>query len=327
MVNQKTDRKRHGVHAASHPSASSHRAALDPTIQAAGDLQLFDPRRGEVAFKLEGLPPTLELSRPQRFNYFTVLHIREGAGRFAAGLSEYDFQGPALLFFNPYQIFFLTAKSQLRGRCLQFHANFFCIETHHEAVGCNGVLFNDVYGSPLVQPSAAQSAEFDNLTSRIEDELTSSGLAQTELLISYLKVFLIKATRLKLEQQPALADMPASQNPPLLARLTDLIERHYQTKHSPAQYAVELNITPKALGRLVKVHFRRTLTELIRERLLKHAKWQLLHTTRPVKEIAWEIGFADELYFSRLFRRATGISPTSFREFETAIRGGRNLSM
>ena len=38
-------------------------------------------------------------------------------------------------------------------------------------------------------------------------------------------------------------------------------------------------------------------------------------------------GFDDELYFSRLFKRATGFSPTFFREYETAIRGGSNLSM
>ena len=294
---------------------------------ATGDLRLFDPRRGEVAFKLERLPPPAELSLPQRFNYFTVLQIREGVGRFHADLATYDFQSPTLLFFNPYQTFFLAADAPLSGARLQFHANFFCIETHHEAVGCNGVLFNDIYGPPLVRLDAAMADEFDRLTSRIEEELMTAGLAQTEVLVSYLKVFLIKATRLKLEQQPALADISTSEHPPLPARLTDLIERQYPPKHSPAPYAAELNITPKALGRLVKQHFRRTLTELIRERLLKHAKWQLLHTTRPVKEIAWEIGFTDELYFSRLFRRATGISPTAFREFETAIRGGRNLSM
>jgi AraC-like DNA-binding protein len=46
-----------------------------------------------------------------------------------------------------------------------------------------------------------------------------------------------------------------------------------------------------------------------------------------VKEIAAEIGFADEFYFSRLFKQATGMAPTAFREFETRIRSGRNLSM
>ncbi len=39
------------------------------------------------------------------------------------------------------------------------------------------------------------------------------------------------------------------------------------------------------------------------------------------------MGFSDELYFSRLFKKATGYSPTFFREFETEIRGGTNLSM
>jgi AraC-like DNA-binding protein len=61
--------------------------------------------------------------------------------------------------------------------------------------------------------------------------------------------------------------------------------------------------------------------------VLTHAKWQLLHTLRPVKEIAREVGFDDELYFSRLFKKATGMSPLHFREFETEIRGGSNLSM
>jgi AraC-like DNA-binding protein len=39
------------------------------------------------------------------------------------------------------------------------------------------------------------------------------------------------------------------------------------------------------------------------------------------------LGFSDELYFSRLFKKATGHSPTFFREFETEVRAGSNLSM
>ena len=40
------------------------------------------------------------------------------------------------------------------------------------------------------------------------------------------------------------------------------------------------------------------------------------------RALAAELGFDDELYFSRLFKKATGVSPVHFREFETAIRGG-----
>lgn len=86
-------------------------------------------------------------------------------------------------------------------------------------------------------------------------------------------------------------------------------------------------MTPQTLNRLVRTHLGKTMTKIIRERILIHAKWELLHTLRPIKEIAAEIGFDDELYFSRLFKKATGCSPTYFREFETAIRGGSNLSM
>jgi AraC-like DNA-binding protein len=86
-------------------------------------------------------------------------------------------------------------------------------------------------------------------------------------------------------------------------------------------------MTPKTLGRIVRENLGTTLTDLIRNRILIHAKWQLLHTLRPVKEISRELGFSDELYFSRLFKKATGYSPTFFREFETEIRGGSNLSM
>ena len=115
--------------------------------------------------------------------------------------------------------------------------------------------------------------------------------------------------------------------PEVLERLVEGIEIHYREKHSPSEYAKLVGISEKALNKLVQTHFGKTLTLLVRERILKHAKWQLLHMRKPVKRVAGELGFADEFYFSRLFRRSTGLAPTAFREFETAIRGGRNLSM
>jgi AraC-like DNA-binding protein len=243
---------------------------------------------------------------------------------------ERGFTGPALLFFNPYQTFSLRLKAALEATALQFHANFFCIETHHRAVGCNGVLFNNLYGEPSVRLAGGLAGEFEELITQMEREVRGGEVAHGEIVAALLKVFLIKATRLKLEQEGQAESGGGGASPrapQVLETLAALIEKEFKQWHAPADYAAALHISPKALGKLVKARFGRTLTQLIRERLLMHAKWQLLHTTRSVKEIAWVAGFADELYFSRLFKRATGLSPTAFREFETAIRAERNLSM
>jgi AraC-like DNA-binding protein len=293
-------------------------------------LHLFDPRRGDLSLKVERVHDGSHFAQPQRCNFFTMLLMKEGAGTFHTDSAEGRFTSPVLLFFNPYQTFWLRWKTPLQITLVQFHANFFCIETHHQAVGCNGVLFNDVYGGPGVGLTPAVAQEFDELVEQMEHELHASGVAHGEILVALLKVLLVKATRLKLQQKAAEQpgpDQAPPRMPQVLESLAELIETRFKKWHAPADYAAALHITPKALGKLVKARFGRTLTDLIRERLLNHAKWQLLHTTRSVKEIAWDAGFADELYFSRLFKRATGLAPTAFREFETEIRAGSNLSM
>jgi len=276
--------------------------------------------------KVEAFADAEALAAPQRSNYFTVFWVQTGRGTFWADLGDYDFGAGSLLFLVPYQCFRFQPDGPLRGVCIQFHANFFCIETYHEQVGCNGVLFNDVYGAPRVVLGPADERELAGLVDALRRELSEQGLAHPEVLLAYLKILLVKATRLKLEQQAGTANT-AARLPVVLDELRQLVEAHFRDEHRPAWYADHLHLTPKALAKLTKKHLRKTLTELIRERVLRQAKWDLLHTLKPVKQIAAELGFQDELYFSRLFKQSAGCAPTFFREYETAIRGGKNLSM
>jgi AraC-like DNA-binding protein len=289
-------------------------------------LDLYDPRIGDLALKVERITRPGELAEPRRSNCFTVIWVRQGCGTFAADLAEYPFEADCLLFAVPYQVHRLNPDSSFQGDAIQFHANFFCVETYHEEVGCNGVLFNDVYGIPLVRLDERESGEVGELIGAMRRELRECGLAHTEILVSYLKILLVRATRLKLGQQDV-SWQPREKRPAVLDKLQSLIEAHYRQLHQPADYARMLHATPKALAKVVKTHLHKTLTELIRERVVRQAKWEMLHTTKPVKHVARELGFEDVFHFSRLFKRSTGCAPTFFREFETAIRGGRNLSM
>lgn len=298
------------------------RAALRPEPS----LQLYDPRRGDLSLSVEAFDDSTTFSSPQRSNYFTVFWVREGRGTLYAEAGQYPFAANSLLFLVPYQSFRFLCDAGVRGVCLKFHANFLCIETYHEEVGCNGVLFNDTYGNPCVRLDDAGIRQTSTVWEEIRRELQDSQLAHSEALLSYLKIFLIRATRWKLEQQ-TVRQSQGGRLPELLEKLKQLVEEHFRTHHAPADYAAMLNVSPKSLARLVRSQLNKTLTELIRERLVRQAKWELLHTRKAVKEVAVELGFQDIFYFSRLFKRATGCSPSFFREFETEIRGGRNLSM
>lgn len=295
---------------------------VPPTIE----IRSYEPDQGDPPLILDSLNFT-QTGKPQRSNFFTILLIEGGTGNLSADLSHHTISGPSIWFLNPYQIFLLSEDIPLRGARLQFHANFFCIETHHQEIGCNGVLFNNPYRDPQVSLDENLTIEFRSMFTELEREIGKAEVANSEMLISLLKILMIRATRLKLSRTPENTSPFPTRIPESITLLVEMVEENYTTIHRPADYASRLAITPKALGKLTKRYLGITVSEMIHGRILNHAKWQLLHTLRPVKEIAAEVGYKDEYYFSRFFKLRTGMSPTGFRKYETRIRGGSNLSI
>ena len=289
--------------------------------------ELYDPRQGAEAFRLQSLSLAPQVFEPPRTNYFTVLSIDTGDGEFWADTAQYEFCEHQLLFFVPYQYIRLVPRQPVQATMLHFHANFLCVETFHAETGCSGKLFNDPYGLPVVALDDDARKSVHELLVRMSREQEEQHAAWQDVLLAAMKILLVVASRLKQSQTDSCPVDIADYRHPVMGQLRELIEQNYRVLHAPADYATLLHMTPKTLGRHVREFLGKTLTDLIRERILTHAKWELLHTLRSVKEIAAEIGFHDELYFSRLFKKATGVSPTFFREFETEIRGGSNLSM
>ncbi|NML58164.1 helix-turn-helix domain-containing protein [Chryseobacterium cheonjiense] len=276
---------------------------------------LINPQNGNLAFKIFSFEDGCYFDHIQRNNYYSLIWFHQGNGIVRADFSEHEFAAGSLFAFSPYQPFMISSGKQISGIALQFHPDFFCIHKHQTEVACNGILFNNIYNPPFVTIDEGTSLKLSMLLEQMKSEIQNPALAQYELLISYLKIFLIALCRLKTEQEPgafrATADL---KEPFILQSLKEAIERDFKTKHSASDYAESLNISVKALAKITKGYFNRTLTELISERIIIEAKRELYLSNKAVKEIAFELGYQDEYYFSRFFKANVSISPQMYRE-------------
>lgn len=276
---------------------------------------LVDPSTGNLAFKLYTFEDDSHFDHIQRLHYYSLIWIEDGSGHVKADFSTYDFLPNTLFAFVPYQPFMIKGGKGFKGTVIHFHPDFFCIHKHHAEVACNGILFNNIYQPPYVTLDAAAGQTFRMLTSQIRTEMHNPALAQYELLVSYLKIILITASRLKAAQNHDETLPPAdSKEPFILQHLKEAIEKDFKTKHSAGEYAEALNISPKALAKITKSHFNKTISDLIAERIIIEAKRELYLTNKTVKEIAYGLGYQDEYYFSRFFKTNAAVSPQMYRE-------------
>lgn len=277
-------------------------------------LTLVNPQNGNLAFKILYFENNDFFDHIQRNNYYSLIWIQQGSGNFKADFSSFNFLKDLLLAFSPYQPFMIIPDENITGIAIQFHPDFFCIHKHQHEVACNGVLFNNVYQPPIVTLDDKNKSTLQMLIQQMHIEMQNPALAQYELLISYLKIFLITASRLKTDQYTESSNATLNlQESFVLQTLKEAIEKNYREKHTASDYALILNITPKALAKITKAHLNKTLTDLISERIIIEAKRELYLTNKPIKQIAYELGYDDEYYFSRFFKTNTDVSPQFYR--------------
>ncbi len=277
-------------------------------------LTLVNPQNGNLAFKVLSFEDGSYFDHIQRNNYYSLIWITEGSGKVKADFAEYDFDKNNLFAFSPYQPF-MFSFAKMKGIAIHFHPDFFCIHKHHAEVACSGVLFNNIYQPPFTLIDEEAASSLSQLLAQMKVEMKNTALAQYEILVSYLKIFLITASRIKATQHPSSLEFaPDLKEPFVLQSLKDAIEKDFKKKHSASEYADALNISAKALAKITKNYFNKTITELISERIIIEAKRELYLTKKTVKEIAYELGYEDEHYFSRFFRTNADVSPQLYRE-------------
>lgn len=127
-----------------------------------------------------------------------------------------------------------------------------------------------------------------------------------------LQALLGKLEQLKRSQMHSAAS-PDDSNLELFQQFYQLLEQFHTSEHHIDYYSNTLNISPRKLSEINNRVMGRSTGKIIEEKLLLEAKRSLLYSNSSIKEIAFQLGFEDNSYFSKFFKRHTKLSPSQFR--------------
>ncbi len=100
----------------------------------------------------------------------------------------------------------------------------------------------------------------------------------------------------------------------LLKKAKDYILQNYKKDISLDDISRELDISPYYFSKMFKDLSGMNFIEYLTDFRIEKAKRLLQENERSMKEICWEVGYSDPNYFSRIFKKVTGKTPTEYKE-------------
>ncbi|MFY0600525.1 MAG: helix-turn-helix domain-containing protein [Cyclobacteriaceae bacterium] len=222
---------------------------------------------------------------------------------------EFVFKKNEIVFLTEFHTIKIVKTHRFRFLC--FNRSFYCVLDHDDEVSCKGILFFGASQLPCIIIPEEEHKKFEILWEMFSIEMKSNDNLQIDMLQMMLKRYLILCTRLFKTQ----SHYPSTtKEVDLIREFNFLVEKHFKTKHTVAEYSELLNRSPKTISNLFSKLGSKTPLQFIQDRIMMEARQLLKHSGLQIQEVAYEIGYQDVQSFSRFFKKNQGVSPSEYKE-------------
>lgn len=247
-----------------------------------------------------------EFEQPHKHDFYMVFFVEKGSGIHHVDFTQYEV--------NDNQIYFIR-PGQVHNWALDLNTTGFQLMLSPDVV----TIFSNLIPFPYFDQNVASCLtvnpenfkEFKNHLNEIEIILADNDLLTKEILLLRLHLLL------KLLQKEYLKKFPehhtGTKPEKVIKQFHTLIDQHFNHESSVNFYADKLNITPNYLNILSQKYMKKPAGEIIKERTILEAKRLLTSTDLSIKEIAYQLGFNDNTYFTKVFKKYTGKTPGDFK--------------
>jgi AraC family transcriptional activator of pobA len=240
---------------------------------------------------------------------FQVLFLFGGEARAGVDDALWECQGPTVITINPTVVHGFDFAPEAHGYVLTVDQHVVFSAAENQA---------DLYSSLFIEPLAIDLAALPDMRARLE-ALLQQLLAEAiwpqhghTLMLDWLaRCILLLLVRVHADHR--IADQSGRSDFELFSRFRAEVEQHYRDQWQVADYAIALRATPTRLNRLCLKLAGKSAFDIAQDRLMLEACRKLTYVPASIASIAYELGFQDPAYFSRLFKKRIGVTPKAFR--------------
>ena len=264
------------------------------------------------------LPCPKESSPPITNDCYSISFKKFVKGDLTYGRTKYDFTNGALFFIAPRQVmqWDSSAVFEQKGFSINFHEDF--LKGSELAHQIKKFGFFSYSANEALHLSPKEERQLKSIVENIEIEYhNNQDKFSKEIIISQLNTLLKYANRFY--ERQFLNRKELSNN--LLEQFNEQLDSYFESGQlqengipSIEQIADKLSVSQRYLSDTLKKETGKTTTEHLQLYLIDEAKNILLNPNKSISEVAYELGFEYPQYFSRLFKKKEGLSPSEFRE-------------
>ena len=249
-----------------------------------------------------------DINIPHKHNFYLTVLFTKGSGIHEVDFTSYKVKPGTMFFLNPGQTHHWELSADTRGYIL-FHTQAF-YDLHYTHTKLNKFPFYySVHNTPVLQ--IGEQEKLVGLFKFIVEENTVAKPYQREAIASLLDMIYIEAARIYPAQSNGGTEFENNYYTKY-RQFEELVGQQFSNERSPSVYASMLNISAKHLNRISQSVVGKTAGDVILERVLLEAKRELVLQQNSFAQIAHLLGYEDYAYFSRLFKKKTGETPSSF---------------
>ncbi len=257
------------------------------------------------------------IDHPYQSDHFALIILTAGKARIRINLTEYNMRKNSVLTISPHAIRQILETSP---DCLFAGTAFTTGYLAGAGMNLKHVDMLDFFSSNNQHPCfQLEEQDADRLLGLLhflaqKQVIKNPAPADLEALHYSFLAWIYEFSSVQQRYHGAHNKIRVTRKEDLTMRFSRLLADHFKEERSVLFYAQRLFVSPKYLSRTVKEITNRTAGEWIDEMVIMNAKILLNNLSLSIAQVAESLDFSDQFFFSKYFKKHTGITPSEYRK-------------